>query len=158
VARDGDGVEVDVDASEFRAFARQAPREAEKVATTYYRKGSQVVRDLQVGEATDRFGVETEESRMRTVDPSRPTGRYAASIQTSIKDDHADTGPRVPYKHWVEQGSNAPPRTIEDHQQNARFIGHRPVTRATRQSRDPLERLLTNELEQGIRRSTRGLG
>jgi hypothetical protein len=151
-------MDVDVDASEFQSFARQAPREAEKVAVTYYRKGSQVVRDLQVSEATDRFGVETEESRMRTVDPSRPTGRYAASVQTSIEEDHADTGPRVPYKHWVEKGSQAPAARIPSTHVDAAFIGHRPVTRATRQARDPLERLLAKELEQGLRRSTGGLG
>lgn len=153
-----DAVEVEIDASEFESFARQAPEEAERVAQDYYRKGSEVVRDKQVGEATDRFGVETSQSRMQHPDSRRPTGRWAGSVRTEVTSDHADTGPRVPYRHWVERGSEADPSKIPSTHTGAAFRGHRPVHRATKKSRDPLQRLLNKELEQGISRATRGAG
>lgn len=153
----GPGAEtgIDVDLSEFRRFVDIAPREIGAAAERFFERGTQTMRKEMVQQATARFGQETAESRMQTVDPSRPKGRWVSSLRRDINRDRGRVGPTVPYAFWVEWGSEAPQGTIPESHTSAEFIGHRPITRGAREAMDDVERIAFRELSRGISKATR---
>lgn len=148
---------IDVDTSEFERFARRAPVEAQKAAVKWYRRGGQIVRAKQVEEGKQRFGVETSQSRMQTVDPSRPKGRYTAGIEIDVTQSEGRVGTDVPYRWWVEEGSEAPSGKIPPTHTESQFIGHKPVKRGTEAAQDPAIDLLNSILEDAMSNATGGI-
>lgn len=94
----------------------------------WLQKAGELVRARIADEGSKRFGTETEQSHMQTVDPMRPQGVYVGSLRVAISADEARVGPTVPYDWWIERGSEAP-EGVPDSHKRAEFRGHRPVER-----------------------------
>lgn len=152
----GISTRIELDLSQLERFATLAPQEVRGATRTFYQRGLTLMRGNMIDEAIKRFGREQSESRMQTVDPSRPKGAWAASVQ-GVPDSRGGiaVGPSVkPYAAWVEQGSRAPfgvPRTHRD----ASFIGHRPVERGAKKSIPSLARVLESVIQGALERATR---
>lgn len=145
---------IDVDLKQWREFARRHPQEVARAVRGYFEKGAVLVRAHIVDEAVSRFGVETAQSAMQNPDPSRPTGRWAGSVAAEfVGDREARIGPNVPYAWWPERGSRAPKGVPKTHR-SSKFRGHEAVRRGAEASTPGLQRLLYNEVEDAVRRST----
>lgn len=152
-----DGVSLTVDASQFEAFARLGPREMDRVARTWLQRGSLIVQRLQRLEAKKRFGRETAESGMQSVDPRRPKGVWSGSVQVKVGVGEASIRPNVPYAWWVERGREAP-RGVPRSHRNSRFVGHKPVERAKEAAERPLLELAERLVAGGLGRATSAAG
>lgn len=148
--------DVTVDTSEWDRFQRRAPKSIEKAALTYFQRGGQHVRRMQAEESKKRLGKERAQSRMRTVDPTRPKGQYRGSIRPEIRqtERQALIGPNVPYRWWVELGKEAPAGAIPETHRGASFRGHRIVEHGTEASRPGLATIFHRVVDDALQEAT----
>lgn len=143
---------IDIDMRKVGGFLLAARLQQEKAVQSFLQRGAQFLEGEQRRGAARRFGVETSQSRMQTVDSKRPKGIWSGSVSSTVRQGQTATGPRVPYAWWVERGAEAP-RGVPLRLAGARFRGHRVVERSLTENQDRLQAMWEKETRSAMWRS-----
>lgn len=146
-----DGIRLEVDTTGWEGFMARYQAQARQARLAFLQRGGEELRTAGVREAVERFGRETAESHMQSVDPSRPKGIFAASIRvTPDGEDAVVVGPNVPHAWWASEGSRASQGIPATHRSSL-FTGHRPMSHGAERVEPFLPALLERLMQEAAR-------